>query len=203
LLLFWKFDYWCVGKTRDRRCKADVKIRGVKAETHSNLPPTNKATNGPQFFPAHLIMANDSDTSMADAPVASMQQKQQKTSKGHEITTQTIKTPPFSYACLELVSKSTAQIQLDDLTVRSYITAALTQFLGLTGSAISVDLLKVEGRECWIRVPREDLSPLTAALGGWICESDGHGRVGWLVKASGNWLSSLVGNHGVEKIWGV
>jgi len=109
----------------------------------------------------------DQDTSMTDAPPTSTHQKQ-KTSKGHEITTKTIKTPPFSYACLELVSEITSHITLDDLTVRAYITAALTQFLGLTGSAISVDILKVEGRECWIRVPREELSPLMAAVGGWV-----------------------------------
>lgn len=90
---------------------------------------------------------------------------------------------------------------LDDLTVRSYITAALTQFLGLTGSAISVDIMKVDGRECWIRVPREDLSPVMAAVGGWVGGNNEQEKVGWMVKASGNWLSSLVGNQGVEKIW--
>jgi ribonuclease P/MRP protein subunit POP8 len=142
----------------------------------------------------------DQDTSMTDAPPStSTQQKQQ--SKGHEITTKTIKATPFSYACLELISESTSKINLDDLTVRSYITAALTQFLGLTGSAISVDILKVEGRECWIRVPREDLSPAMAAVGGWVGENDEQGKVGWKVKASGNWLSSLLGNQEVEKIW--
>jgi ribonuclease P/MRP protein subunit POP8 len=103
-------------------------------------------------------------------------------------------------ALLELISESTPEIKLDDLTVRSYIMAALTQFLGLTGSAISLDILKVEGRECWIRVPREDLSPVMAAVGGWVGESD-EGKVGWRVKASGNWLSNLVGNQGNEKIW--
>ena len=81
--------------------------------------------------------------------------------------------------------------------------AALTQFLGLSGSAISVDILKVEGREAWIRLPREDLSPVVAAVGGWVGESDDNriGRVGWKVKSSGNWLSTLVGENEVEKIW--
>ena len=145
----------------------------------------------------------DQDTSMADAPSsASTKQKQPKSSKGHEITTKTIKAPPFSYACLELISDSTtSEIKLDDLTVRSYIMAALTQFLGLTGSAISVDILKVDGRECWIRVPPEDLSPVMAAVGGWVGGTEEEGKVGWKVKASGNWLSSLVGNQGLEKIW--
>jgi ribonuclease P/MRP protein subunit POP8 len=142
----------------------------------------------------------DQDISMQDAPLTSTQQKQ-NSSKGHEIITKTIKTPPFSYACLELISESTSEINLDDLTVRSYITAALTQFLGLTGSAISMDILKVDGRECWIRVPREDLSPVMAAVGGWVGGNEEAGKVGWRVKASGNWLSSLIGSQGLEKIW--
>ena len=122
--------------------------------------------------------------------------------KGRESITKTIKTPPFSYANLELISESrTETTKLDDLTVRSYIMSALTQFLGLTGSAISVDILKVEGRECWIRVPREDINPVVAAVGGWVGESDEQGKVGWRVKSSGNFLSVLVGSQGVEKIW--
>lgn len=143
----------------------------------------------------------DEDTSMTDAPPSTSTQQKQKSSKGHEIITKTIKTPPFSYACLELICESSSEIMLDDLTVRSYITAALTQFLGLTGSAISVDIMKVDGRECWIRVPREDLSPVMAAVGGWVGGNNEQEKVGWMVKASGNWLSSLVGNQGVEKIW--
>jgi ribonuclease P/MRP protein subunit POP8 len=145
----------------------------------------------------------DQDTTMTEAPPStSTTQKQQKAAKGHEITNKTIKTPPFSYVYLELISKSTtSEIRLDDLIVRSYIMAALTQFLGLTGSAISVDILKAQGRECWIRVPREDLSPVLAAVGGWVGDSEEQGKVGWRVKASGNWLSSLVGNLEVEKIW--
>ena len=144
----------------------------------------------------------DPDTSMTDAPpIPSTLKPQKKSTKGHEITTKTIKTPPFSYAYLELITEPPSKITLDNLTVRSYILAALTQFLGLTGSAISVDILKVDGRECWIRVPREDLGPVMAAVGGWVGGRDESGMKGWRVKASGNWLSSLVGNQGVEKIW--
>src|SRR4051794_7213490 len=138
------------------------------------------------------------DTNMAEAPNS---KRKQKVLKGHEITTKTIKTPPFSYACLEIISDSVMQAQLDELTVRSHLTAALTQFLGLSGSAISVDILKIEGSESWIRVPREDLSQLLAAVGVWIGGNDANGKVGWRVKAKGNWLSSLVGNQGVENIW--
>jgi ribonuclease P/MRP protein subunit POP8 len=138
------------------------------------------------------------DISMNEAPSSKRKQRQPK---GHEISTKTIKTPPFSYAWLELISESTTEIKLDEITVRSHLTAAFTQFLGLTGSAISVDILKVEGRECWLRIPREDMNPALAAVGGWIGGRDGESKFGWRVKARGNWLSSLVGKQGVEKIW--
>jgi ribonuclease P/MRP protein subunit POP8 len=146
-------------------------------------------------------MASDPDTSIVDQP--STKRKHQKHLKGHEITTKTIKRPPFSYVHLQLISDTDSVKDLDSLTVRSYITAALTQFLGVTGAAISVDILKVEGTECWIRVPREDLSPVVAAVGGWV-GGPGHetaGKVGWKVKGSGNWLSVLVGGRSQAEIW--
>jgi ribonuclease P/MRP protein subunit POP8 len=145
------------------------------------------------------------DTIMAEAPRSAQEQQQPNTKprsrKGHEISTCTIAAPPFSYACLELVPEGTADSSIDALTVRTYMTAALTQFLGLAGAAIAVDILKVEGRECWVRMPREDLSPFIAALGGWVGGSRTEGRMGWRVKASGNWLSVLVTERGVGKVW--
>lgn len=117
------------------------------------------------------------------------------------ITSKTITTPPFSYICLELISDMAARIKADEITVRTYITSALTQFLGLTGSAISVDILKVQGKESWIRVPREDLSPVVAALGGWFGENETEGGVGWKVKASGNWLGVLIAEREAETLW--
>ncbi|RDL35130.1 uncharacterized protein BP5553_07061 [Venustampulla echinocandica] len=121
--------------------------------------------------------------------------------RGHEITSKTIKAPPFSYACLELKTEALpSSTDLDEVTVRSYITSALTQFLGITGSAISVDILKIEGAECWVRVPRQDLSPFIAAVGGWTGLTE-DGNVGWRIKAKGNWLSSLVTQTAVGKVW--
>jgi ribonuclease P/MRP protein subunit POP8 len=156
----------------------------------------------------------EEDVTMADASNSSREQRPEPESetkpkqksthhRGHEITTRTIKAPYFSYICLELVSDTGAGINLDEITVRSYITAALTQFLGLTGSSISVDIMKVQGKECWIRVPREDLSPVIAAVGGWVGGNEADGSAGWKVNASGNWLSALVAERGVERLWDI
>jgi ribonuclease P/MRP protein subunit POP8 len=160
-------------------------------------------------------MAGNGDVTMGEATVeasespedVSMQEteantsKRPKSPKSHEITTRTIKTPAFSYACLELISDQPSKIELDNLTVRSYLTAALTQFLGITGSAISVDILKVDGKETWIRVPREDLRAVVAAVGGWVGGRQNDIKVGWRVRKSGNWLGSLVGGRSVDDIW--
>ena len=139
------------------------------------------------------------DTLILDAVNA--KRKLPKATKSHEITSRTIKTPAFSYTCLELISDPPSKVPLDDLTVRSYLTSAFTQFLGLTGSAISVDILKVEPKECWIRVPREELSAVVAAVGGWVGRGENGGEVGWRVRGSGNWLGSLVGGRSAEKVW--
>ncbi|KUJ20224.1 uncharacterized protein LY89DRAFT_474568 [Mollisia scopiformis] len=127
--------------------------------------------------------------------------KVQSQHRGHEIASKTIKAPPFSYVCLQLVSDLSRPPELDLLSVRSYITAGLTQFLGLTGSAIAVDILKVDQRACWIRVPREDLSPVIAALGGWVGGTESEGRVSWKVKAAGNWLGALVAQADCQDVW--
>lgn len=140
------------------------------------------------------------DIAMMDSPSTTPNAKQSHY-KGHEITSKTIATPPFSYACLQLLSNPAAEVELDELTVRTHIMSALTQFLGLTGSAISVDILKVNGSECWIRVPREDLAPVIAAMGGWVGGRNAGGQVGWRVMGSGNWLSVLVAHCEAERIW--
>ncbi|KAL2067837.1 hypothetical protein VTL71DRAFT_15935 [Oculimacula yallundae] len=144
-------------------------------------------------------MASNGDITGTPAVISTQKQSH----RGHEITSRTIKTPQFSYACLRLFSESTTATasQLDTLTVRSYVGSALNQLLGLTGSAISVDILKVEGRECWIRVPREDLSLVIAAVGGWTGGFEGDGKVGWKVKSSGNWLSVLVAEGHAGQPW--
>ncbi|OWO99905.1 hypothetical protein B2J93_6960 [Marssonina coronariae] len=137
------------------------------------------------------------------ASTAETKKKQGGLLRGHDIATKTIKAPRFSYAQLELISEQPTLIDppLDSLTVRSYIGSALARFLGLTGTAVPVDILRVEGVGCWIRVPREDMSPVLAALGGWSGGSEVDGKVGWKVKTSGNWLSLLVAHGEGGHVW--
>lgn len=82
-------------------------------------------------------------------------------------------------------------IQLDPITARTYLTSALNQFLGLMGSSIGIDVLKIidsgvsrtqaEGQSqsrdhktepfLWIRVPRDDAPAVVAALSSWVGSS--------------------------------
>lgn len=115
-----------------------------------------------------------------------------------------VRRPPFSYVHLELrYSAPGAHAPLDILSARAYLTSALTQFLGLTGAAISLDFLHVSAQQVWVRVPAEDRSAVVAAVGGWAGREDGgDGDVGWRVRAYGDWLGALVKAGGEKRVWG-
>ncbi|PYI09981.1 hypothetical protein BO78DRAFT_394496 [Aspergillus sclerotiicarbonarius CBS 121057] len=124
----------------------------------------------------------------------------------------TARTPTWTYLKLQLMNHGITSTPptLDPLTARTYLSAALTQFLGLTGTAIPIDILKVsaEGRTptVWTRVPRDDASAVVAALSSWIgggMNTGGGGdasagNVAWRVCAKGNYLGALVQGSGGE-----
>lgn len=111
----------------------------------------------------------------------------------------TIRNPRHTYLNLTLETSSTfgnhssKSSSVDILTARTYLTSALGQFLGLTGTAIPIDFLKVEGRDVWIRVPREDDAAVVGALSLWV-GSDG--AVSWRVRGKGEWLGAVGAGDG-------
>lgn len=114
-------------------------------------------------------------------------------------------------------SISSTQLQpLDEITLRAYLTAALNQYLGLTGTAIPIDILKVEpsSNEGLIRLSREDEGAVVAAFSQWIGGSGGSlkgsNNVSIRVNARGAWLGGLTGTAataqrryggGDDKLW--
>ncbi|CAJ2508196.1 Uu.00g093820.m01.CDS01 [Anthostomella pinea] len=142
------------------------------------------------------------NTSMAASTLSAPKAK-----KAHELVTCTIKAPPFSYAHLEVFSNNTTsttntdEIDLDALQVRSYCTAALKQFLGATGTAVPLDILKVDGRSCWLRVPRDDLGAFSAAITAWQGTSQDGVRYSLRLRGCSDWLGALVGQQGEERLW--
>jgi len=106
-------------------------------------------------------------------------------------TTTTTSRVPQHASHSQSQSQSQPQSQpLDEITLRTYLTASLTQYLGLTGAAIPIDILKVDGprNEGWLRLLREDESAVIAALAQWV----GRGGVVVRVRGRGSWLGGLV-----------
>ncbi|KAH6655290.1 hypothetical protein BKA67DRAFT_534220 [Truncatella angustata] len=124
-----------------------------------------------------------------------------KSHKSHELARCTIKAPPFSYAHLEVIRNPAEFVVLDAIQVRSYCTAALKQFLGLSGQAISIDILKVEGPSCWLRIPRDDLGAFTAAITAWQGTYENSTHSTFRIKGCSDWLGSLVGAEGQDRLW--
>ncbi|KAF7119014.1 hypothetical protein CNMCM5793_008654 [Aspergillus hiratsukae] len=142
----------------------------------------------------------------ADAP---------KTSSA-KVLTFTSRNPAWTYLKLQLItqpptSTATSQPPLDPLTAKTHLTAALSQFLGLTGTAIPLDILKIapenQAQTVWIRVPRSDAAAVVAALSSWIGGGGGSksatatatataGSVAWRVCAKGNYLGAVVHGSG-------
>ncbi|KAH8772826.1 hypothetical protein F5883DRAFT_37685 [Diaporthe sp. PMI_573] len=140
----------------------------------------------------------NAETMDVDNPVPEVLAKSSgRKSKSHEIYSTTIKSPTYAYAHLELIA--TNNLVLDDLQLRSYLTAALKQFLGATGSGMPIDILKVQGKESWVRVPSQDLGAFAAALTAW---SGSGNSTGFIIRAAGDWLGALVGRHDQRRLWG-
>ncbi|KAI0490824.1 hypothetical protein F4859DRAFT_24893 [Xylaria cf. heliscus] len=141
-------------------------------------------------------MAPDPDTSVASVGGAP------KGNKSYELAKSVIKAPPYSYAHLELFNAESAKTEdLDALQVKSYCTAALKQFLGATGVAIPLDILKVEGQSCWLRLPRDNLGAFAAAITAW--QGTKHDGVPSTLRIRGcsDWLGALVGQQDEQKLW--
>jgi len=112
--------------------------------------------------------------------------------------TTTLRKPQWTYFHLAAISSSADLPDLDILTFRQNLTTALNQFLGLTGAAIDVDILKFEGAEAWIRVPREDASAVHEAVSGWAGAKSAKGQHKWIVRGRDDWLVRLVSGNGME-----
>ncbi|CAK7208281.1 hypothetical protein SCUCBS95973_000049 [Sporothrix curviconia] len=149
------------------------------------------------------------DTSLAPSVAATAKSKTSKERNTRELYSSTIGRPPFAYARIEVVHSSAPlgsrtgsdQEALDALQARSYCDAALKQFLGATGAAIPLDLLKLDGSEFWVRLPREDLGLFAAALAAWNPVSRRGASTALRLKASGSWLGSLIGRAEQSSLW--
>lgn len=89
-------------------------------------------------------------------------------------------------------------IVLDEITTRSYLDSALGQYLGLTGMALSIDIMKVSGTSAWLKVPTSDENLVIAALAQWTSS----GNVVLRSMGRSTWLGGLtVDEHNEMKLW--
>ncbi|GAB7351293.1 hypothetical protein MBLNU459_g1710t2 [Dothideomycetes sp. NU459] len=151
------------------------------------------------------------DEEMADASndpaVDSLAKRKRSTAKNTTLSQFTIRNPQWAYIHLSLIVSPTlaaaaaaaesGSSNMNDVKARSYLQYALSQFLGLHGAAISVDILKLSGPDVWVRVPREDVSAVVAAVGGWV----GKDGEGWRIKGWGCW-GPAVGKDGGLDLFG-
>ena len=105
----------------------------------------------------------------------------------------TVASLPYTYFYLTLVYSldKHAVASLDLITVRTYLDSALRQYLGLSGTAVPIDIVKVESRDVWIRLPREDSGAVQGALSQWVGKD---GNISWRLKAQSEFVNSV--KHG-------
>ena len=148
-------------------------------------------------------MAKDPEKMDVDPPgdVSNVSIVKAKLQKSHDLFTSTIRKPPHAYAQLEVLTHPPDPAAVDEIQVRMYFTKALEQFLGVTGTAIPIDILKVQDKECWVRIPREDLGPFTSAITAWTGESRGGVTSILRLRACGDWLGSVLGRTDQQRLW--
>lgn len=162
---------------------------------------------------------------MADMPTAATEdgkKRKCKEKETHILHQTTFRKPTWSYFHLSLVTPGTAALSsaaaaassqardIDALTVSALLLQPLTAYLGTTGAAVPVDILHTQGRDAYVRLPRQDARGFRAGLSGWIGGYDagsipgvkegGRVNVAWRVVAEGGSLGLLRGTG--EELFG-
>ena len=136
-------------------------------------------------------------TTQTSSNASTKKKRKKRAPKPHILSQFTIRKPPWAYVHLQHLSSSESAPELDAVTAQLHLTAALSQFLGLHGSAIPFDILKLENQNLWIRLPNEDRSALVAAVGGWVsANSDG-----WRVKGWNSWDANAIERDGGQDLF--
>lgn len=122
--------------------------------------------------------------------------------KADDITKIKLPWTEYSYSHLEALRRDSSDpFELDLIQVRSYCSAALKQFLGVSGQAIPIDILHLDGPGCWLRVPRDDLNKFCAAITAWQGTYEGGTHTTLRIKGCSDYLGQLVGSKGREEMW--
>ncbi|KAF2855121.1 hypothetical protein T440DRAFT_539235 [Plenodomus tracheiphilus IPT5] len=183
---------------------------------HSNNDKDTSIPDAPPSPP------NDTPTQQQQPPPSKKRKKQKET---HILFQTTFRKPKWSYMHLILVTPGTASLppststctssaeinppkhtdDISPLLASPLLLQPLTSYLGTTGSAIPIDILKTQGRQVWLRVPRQDVRAVRASLSSWVgnVEADdvpglrgqggGKVRVAWRILGEAGVLGGLGG----------
>lgn len=137
--------------------------------------------------------------------------KRQKPNGSTRYHTATLRSPRWTYFHLQLFTSSTSTSKptadepaLDAITVRRYLTAALSRFLGQMGAATPVDILKIDQQHVWVRVPSDDATAVHEAVSSWVSNQGGMGDgtgLRWIIKERDDWLVRLTGGKGGQDLF--
>lgn len=144
--------------------------------------------------------ASQATANRTQASAKSSSQPQKNATKNQILSEFTIRKPDWAYIQLQHLSTTTfgsSPPEVDGVTAQLHLTAALTSFLGLHGSAIPVDILRLEKQDVWVRVPADDRTAVMAAAGGWMSNSGD----GWRVKGWSNWKPSAPGRNAGQEMF--
>lgn len=162
---------------------------------------------------------NNHDNDTSAPPSKKRKTKSKDTKKPHILYQATFRKPIYSYFHLVLITPGLTSTtpntspqhtsDIDPLLASQLLSKPLQAYLGITGAAIPIDILKTSGRGVWIRVARQDARGLRAALSGWIgaCAGEnvpgvregGKMRVSWRVVGEAGTLGGVdAWNDGVE-----
>ena len=104
----------------------------------------------------------------------------------------TLRHPQWTYFHLSLFSVTEEQPAHDIIAARQNLSGALSKLWGLTGWSMVVDILKLEGPELWVRVPRDNANMFHEAVSAWI----GQAQMKYVIVGRDDWLVNLCGGDG-------
>jgi ribonuclease P/MRP protein subunit POP8 len=121
------------------------------------------------------------------------QHRKDRKTNPHFISQLTLRHPQWCYIQLQHMSAGKPKLgQIDEITAHLHLDAALSQFLGLHGSAIRFDILKIQNQNIWIKLAADDRKAFIAAVGGWV-STEGEG---WSIKGTSSWSACAMGRDG-------
>lgn len=136
-------------------------------------------------------------TADADTTALSKSRKRQRPATKPPTTQYSIRKPSWAYIRLQHLSPNTRPGDLDNMTAHMHLNAAMSSFLGLHGSAMTFDILKLQGQDVWIRVQSEDRAAVVAATGGWVSKA----RDGWRVRSWSHWNALAPGHDAGQDLF--